>query len=82
MTDGNSHCPNSCTERLHDEDDASRLSAEHADRVEDLDIHSFRLHALKGDLKGYWAIVVRANWRVVFRFESGEAFDIDLVDYH
>jgi proteic killer suppression protein len=35
-----------------------------------------------GDLKGFWSITVRANWRVIFRFEDGEALDIDLVDYH
>ena len=34
--------------------------------IEDLDIPSLRLHALKGELKGYWAITVRANWRIIF----------------
>jgi len=54
-----------------------------ADKVEDMDIHTFRLHGLKGDLKGYWAVTVRANnWRVVFRFAEGRATDVDLVDYH
>jgi proteic killer suppression protein len=43
-----------------------------ADKVEDMDIHTFRPHALKGDLKGYWAVMVRANWRVIFRFAEGE----------
>ena len=51
-------------------------------RIEALDVPTFRLHPLTGDLKGYWSITVRANWRVIFRFEDGEAFDIDLVDYH
>jgi toxin HigB-1 len=37
---------------------------------------------LKGDLKGFWAVTVRANWRVIFRFEDGNASNIDLVDYH
>jgi toxin HigB-1 len=31
---------------------------------------------------GFWAVTVRANWRVIFRFENGKAADIDLVDYH
>ena len=53
-----------------------------AERIEDMDIHSFRLHALKGDLKGFWAVTVRANWRVIFRFSRGKASDVDLVDYH
>ena len=45
-------------------------------------IPSYRLHALKGDLKGYWSVRVKANWRIIFRFEEGDAFDVDLVDYH
>ncbi len=70
--------------RLFEADDRSKVLAEHvgrlrvilaaldaAERIEDLDIHTFRLHALKGDLKGFWAVTVRANWRVVFRFERG-----------
>ena len=81
--------------RLYEDDDTRGVSAEHAnrlrlilaamdaaDRIEDLDVHSFRLHALKGDLSGHWAIVVRANWRVVFRFADGGATDVDLMDYH
>jgi toxin HigB-1 len=43
---------------------------------------TFRLHALKGDLKGFWAITVRANRRIIFRFVDGDALDVDLVDYH
>ena len=42
----------------------------------------FRLHPLRGDLAGYWSITVRANWRIIFRFEQGDATDVDLVDYH
>jgi proteic killer suppression protein len=50
--------------------------------MDDLNRPSFRLHPLKGDLKGFWAVTVRANWRIIFRFENGKAFDVDLVDYH
>jgi plasmid maintenance system killer protein len=42
----------------------------------------FHLHALKGDFKGFWAMTVRANWRVIFRFEDGDALDLDYIDYH
>ena len=42
----------------------------------------FRLHPLKGDRAGQWSVRVSGNWRVVFRFEGGEAVDVDLVDYH
>ena len=50
--------------------------------VQEMNRPSFRLHPLKGELKGLWAVTVRANWRIVFRFEDGRARDIDLVDYH
>ena len=50
--------------------------------IEDLQRPSFRLHPLKGDLKDYWAVTVRSNWRIIFRFEDGNVFDIDFVDYH
>jgi proteic killer suppression protein len=42
----------------------------------------FQLHPLKGKLKGLWAVSVSGNWRVVFRFENGNAYDVDLIDYH
>jgi toxin HigB-1 len=53
-----------------------------AHKSEDMDLPGFHLHPLKGDMKGLWAVTVRANWRVTFRFEEGEACDVDLVDYH
>jgi proteic killer suppression protein len=40
------------------------------------------LHALTGPLKGYWAVSVSGNWRVTFRFENGQAIDVDYLDYH
>ena len=53
-----------------------------AQKIEDVDVHSFRLHPLTGELKGFWSVTVRANWRVVFRFENGNVFEVDLLDYH
>ena len=53
-----------------------------AQQIEALNVPTFRLHPLTGDLEGFWSITVRANWRVIFRFEDGKALDIDLVDYH
>jgi proteic killer suppression protein len=53
-----------------------------ADKIDDLDRPSFRLHPLKGDRRSQWSITVRANWRIVFRFEDGNARNLDLVDYH
>ena len=58
----------------------SRLDA--ATAVADLDLPGFRLHPLKGDLNGFWAVTVRTNWRVVFRFADGDATDVDYFDYH
>jgi proteic killer suppression protein len=48
----------------------------------DMNLPGFRLHALKGELKGHHAVSVTGNWRVTFRFESGHAVDVDYVDYH
>ena len=53
-----------------------------AEKLKDLELPSLRLHALKGKLKGFHAVTVRANWRIVFRFEDGDCYDVDLVDYH
>jgi proteic killer suppression protein len=43
---------------------------------------SIRLHALKGDRKGQWAITVNGPWRICFGFRNGDAYDVEIVDYH
>ena len=53
-----------------------------AEKIEDMALPSFRLHPLTGKLKGFWSVTVRANWRIVFRFEEGDARGVDLIDYH
>jgi len=53
-----------------------------ADVPQAMDLPSYRLHPLKGDLKGVWSVTVRANWRIIFRFEGKDAFDVELIDYH
>jgi proteic killer suppression protein len=59
------------------------LSAlDQASDIQDMNQPTFRLHPLKGNRKGVWAIRVRADWRVTFRFEGGDANDVDLEDYH
>jgi toxin HigB-1 len=45
-------------------------------------IPTLRLHELKGDRKGPWSVTVQANWRITFRFASGDADDVDYEDYH
>jgi proteic killer suppression protein len=47
-----------------------------------LNLPRYRLHRLKGDMKGFWAMTVRANWRIIFRFDDGDAYDVELIDYH
>jgi proteic killer suppression protein len=47
-----------------------------------LALPGLRLHELKGELKGTWAVSVSGNWRVTFRFENGSACDVNLEDYH
>ena len=81
--------------RLYEDDDHSGLRPEHADKIrrvlarldrairpEDMGLPGFRLHPLKGKLAGHWSVAVSGNVRVVFRFEGGDATDVDLVDYH
>ena len=41
-----------------------------------------RLHALKGDRKGQHAIAVNDQWRICFRFVAGDAYDVEICDYH
>jgi toxin HigB-1 len=81
--------------RLFEGDDGSKLPPElltrirvilsalqASEEIEGMNVPTFRLHSLKGDLKSFYAVTVRANWRIVFRFEYGNAFDVDFVDYH
>ncbi len=50
--------------------------------IEDMDIPGFRLHPLKGEMKGRWSITVNGNWRVTFEFQDGNAYVLDYEDYH
>ena len=58
----------------------ARLSA--SAEPKDMDVPGFGFHAMTGDRKGFWSVVVSRNWRVIFRFENGNACDVDFVDYH
>ncbi len=58
----------------------ARLDA--VQNVNGLRVPAFRLHALKGNLRGYRAVTLKANWRIIFRFEDGHAYDVELIDYH
>lgn len=80
---------------LYDGRTAKRVAPEHLEKLrdilalldrsrrpDDMNIPGFRLHPLKGGLAGHWAVWVSGNWRVTFRFEDGDAVDVDYVDYH
>ena len=84
--------------QLYVEDDAKALSASLVDKLRKqlfaletaqiLDqvgrFPGWKLHSLKGDLKGYWSLTVTGNWRLIFRYDdaSNTASDLDLIDYH
>jgi proteic killer suppression protein len=54
-----------------------------AKRLEDLSpLKSVGLHKLKGDRKGQWAMTVNARWRICFEFRKGDAYEVEITDYH
>ncbi len=53
-----------------------------AQSIDDIDKPGYRLHELKGKLKGHWAISVSGNWRIVFKFNDGDAYIVNYEDYH
>ena len=81
--------------RLYERDDRSGVRPDLVDTVQeiltvlddaaspqDLNLPGYRLHPLKGELKGFWSVTARANWRIIFRFQGADAFDVELIDYH
>jgi proteic killer suppression protein len=81
--------------RLYEKGDKSRLRQDiankaelylsvldNAEKLEELNITGFSLHPLTGNRLGFYSVFVSRNYRIIFRFEDGKAFDIDLVDYH
>jgi proteic killer suppression protein len=55
---------------------------DNATDVQDMNFPGSDLHLLKGDLAGFWAIKINGNYRLIFRFENENAFDVDYIDYH
>jgi proteic killer suppression protein len=81
--------------KLFDSGSKAGIQAAHANRigrmldrlnsatdVQDMNAPGYDFHPLKGDRKGFYSIHVNGNWTIIFRFEHGEAKDVDLVDYH
>jgi len=50
--------------------------------IEDMNLPSFNLHQLQGDKKDLWSVKVNGNWRMTFRFEDGNVYILDYLDYH
>tara|TARA_B100000768_G_scaffold178230_1_gene193656 strand:- start:7718 stop:7996 length:279 start_codon:yes stop_codon:yes gene_type:complete len=53
-----------------------------ADRIDDMDIPGYNLHELKGSRAQEWSVTVSKNWRIVFKFEEGDAYVVNYEDYH
>lgn len=82
-------------ERFFESGETSGINAQHAARLRRLltslntsagpagmNLPGYRLHCLRGDREGQWAVSVSGNWRLVFEFEDKDATNVDLVDYH
>ena len=81
--------------QFFEDDDRRKLPASQIDKIarilarlneamtiQDMGLPGYRLHPLKKALAGFWSVTVSGNWRIIFRFENGSAFDVDLIDYH
>ena len=81
--------------RFYEKNDASKLRAEHIDRirdiltqldalhiVEDMNFPGSKFHELKGKRRGQYSVWVSGNWRITFRFRNGDAYDVNYEDYH
>lgn len=75
--------------------DRQLLDAKYCDRIkrildrldsseiaEDMNIPGYGLHKLSGDKRGFWSVKISGNWRITFRFFEGDAYDVNLEDYH
>lgn len=82
-------------QRLYECGDRSRINPTLVEKVETalglldvaeppeaVNLPGYRLHPLRGDLRGFWSIRVSGNWRIIFRFDDRDVCDVDLVDYH
>ena len=80
---------------LFEKGDVSKLPAAQLTRIEDIlsalnvavtkeDMNApgSGFHELKGDLKGFYAVKITGNYRIIFRLEDGHVFDVNYLDYH
>ena len=86
---------NRALKKLFEREDKSGFNPDHLEKInnilgmlntassiQELSLPGLKLHRLTGNLKGFWSVTVRANWRIIFRFEDGNVHDVDFVDYH
>ena len=82
-------------QHLHERGNQRRLPPNQISKIEDILVQldeaavpqdmnkpGFRLHPLSGNLAGFWSVTVSGNWRIIFRFDAGNAYDVDFLDYH
>lgn len=80
---------------FYEKGDASKIQPQHVVKIrliltrleaatnpEIMQVPGYQLHALTGNLKGYWSVKVDKNYRIIFRFESENVYDVDYIDYH
>jgi proteic killer suppression protein len=79
----------------YEKGDASKLQPQHVAKIrliltrleaatnhEEMQVPGYQLHALTGKLKGFWSVKVDKNYRIIFRFEGENVYDVDYIDYH
>lgn len=81
--------------KFFDYEDKSGIQPAHASKIglildlldgavmpNDMDFPGSDFHPLKGNLKDYYSVHVNGNWTIIFKFEKGDAYEVDLTDYH
>ena len=79
----------------YEKGDSSRLQPQHINKIRliltrleaakaisDMNVPGYGLHQLAGELKGFWAVKVDKNFRIIFQFDGEDAQDVDYIDYH
>jgi len=86
---------NKALEKLFFEDDRRKLNPDHVSKIlrildrldastnpQDMNLPAYKLHELKGKMKGTWSVWVNGNWRITFEFKGNDVFNVDYLDYH
>jgi proteic killer suppression protein len=68
--------------RLFERCDKSQVRADMLDKIENILAVLDHADPMTGDLRGFWSVTVRANWRIIWRYDGADAVDVELIDYH